>query len=83
MNTEVVIERFIIDKLMSQGSQPKIDPDESLFTIGVLDSLAFLQLIVLIEEQFGVTIEDGEVIPDNFETINRIKAFLEKKQQGR
>jgi acyl carrier protein len=37
-------------------------------------------LIAFIEEQFGVMIEDSEVIPENFETINEIKDFIEQKK---
>ena len=82
MKTVHVIERFIMDELAPQGGPRTIGPDESLFAIGALDSLDFVRLIVFIQEQFGVTVEDGEVIPDNFHTLNGIQAFLEKKQQG-
>lgn len=53
-----------------------------LLCSGILDSLTLLRLVVMIEERFGVAVEDGELIPDNFETINRIKAFLESKQRA-
>ncbi len=82
MRTVHVIERFIMDELVSQDGRRTIGPDESLFGIGALDSLGFLRLIAFIEEQIGVTVDDGEVIPDNFQTLNGIQAFLEKKQQG-
>jgi acyl carrier protein len=53
-----------------------------LISRGVLDSLALLRLIAFIEEQFGVTVNDDEVIPDNFETVNEIKSFIDKKKVG-
>lgn len=83
MNTEATIERFIINEVMMGDSQIKIDPDQSLLTSNVLDSLALIRLVNFIEEQFGVSVEDDEVIPDNFETINAIKTYLENKIQSR
>lgn len=80
MNTEATIERFIIDEILLGDSQTKIDPDQSLINSGVLDSLALIRLIGFVEEQFGVTIEDDEVIPDNFETIAAMSTFLAQKR---
>lgn len=82
MSIEVVIERYIIDQLLFGDSEVKLDPDQNLITGGLLDSVAILQLIVFIEEQFNVTVEDGEVLPDNFQSINLIKEFVERKQQA-
>ena len=79
MNIESVLERFIIDDLIIGVSRNKIDPNESLIANGVIDSLAILQLIAFIEERFGVTIDDSEVTPDNFQTINVMKALIEEK----
>ncbi len=81
MSTEAVIERFIIDELLFGGGLTKIDPDKDLISTGFLDSVAVLRLLLFIEEQFKVTIADDEVLPDNFRTINRMKAFIENKQQ--
>lgn len=80
MDLETAIERFIVDEIMLADSQTKIDPDESLISSGVLDSLALLRLIAFLEEQMGITVEDAEVIPENFESINEIKAFIDRKK---
>jgi len=80
MDVETAIERFIVDEIMLGDSNTKIDPNESLISSGVLDSLALLRLIAFLEEQMGVTVDDSEVIPENFESINEIKSFIEKKK---
>lgn len=58
----------------------KLDPNESLVSSGVIDSLAILRLITFVEETFGVTVEDDEVVPENFETVHIIKEFVEARQ---
>jgi acyl carrier protein len=82
MNVENAVERFIVDEILLGDSQTRIEPSQSLIGSGVLDSLALLRLIAFIEEQFGVTVNDDEVIPDNFETINEIKSFVERKRSA-
>lgn len=42
MDTETAIERFIVDEIMLGDSSTKLDPNESLISTGVLDSLALL-----------------------------------------
>ena len=79
MSAQARIERFILDELL-MGSRDSIDPDESLIASGVLDSLALLRLIGFIEEQFGVVVDDDEVVPENFESINVMTALVTTKQ---
>ncbi|MDT7041546.1 acyl carrier protein [Candidatus Nitronereus thalassa] len=82
MNNEEKLKTFLLDKTTSDGSMGELGYDENLYTLGILDSLAFIQLIRFLEEEFGVAVGDGEVIPKNFETINNIVGFLEKKQDA-
>ncbi len=81
MSTEAKIERFILDELLLGGNgRAAIDPDEPLVSSQILDSLALLRLILFLEEQFGITIDDGELVPDNFQTINLVKTFIDQKK---
>ncbi len=79
MNTKEVIEKFIVDEIMLADSGTKIDPDESLISNGVLDSLALLRLIAFVEEQFDIEVDDGDVVPDNFQSLNVMEKFLADK----
>lgn len=51
--------------------------DTNLREIGV-DSITLMQLIVLIEEKYGIEIEDDDIVEDNWETISRIMSTVEK-----
>jgi acyl carrier protein len=56
-----------------------IADDESLLTRKVVDSLGVFRLIAFLEEAFSLTIEDTDIVPENFETINLIDAFVARK----
>jgi len=77
---EAVIERFIVGDLLLGSNHTELDLNQPLISSGILDSLGLLQLMSFIKQQFGVAVQDGEVIPDNFQTIRRISTFIEGKQ---
>jgi acyl carrier protein len=79
MDIKETVEKFVVEELMVSPPGTSLDPDTSLVSSGVIDSLAILRLITFLEEKFGIAVEDEEVVPENFETINVIKAFVEDK----
>lgn len=79
MNTKSELEQFILDDLLS-GARQNLDPEEPLFSTGTLDSLGTLRLITFIEERFGLQVGDGDVGEDNFGTLNRLVAFIDRKK---
>ena len=74
------IERFIVEELLRDSGRQSISMEEPLISTGLIDSLAMLRLIGFLEEEFSLTIGDGEVTPDNFETMRQLLQFLERKQ---
>ena len=51
-----------------------------LFKEGIFDSMAFVLLIDFIEEKFGIKPGDEDLIEENFESINAISTFVERKK---
>lgn len=49
-----------------------LERDINLFDEGLLDSLAFTELLILVEEQLGVTIAPSEIEKDDMNTPNKI-----------
>ena len=56
---------------------PAIDTD--LFDTGVIDSLAFVELLLRLEQEFGVSVSVDDLEIDNFRTIERIAEFVEAR----
>jgi len=78
INVKHEITRYIIDNMLF-GDGDKLDETVSFQESGVLDSLGFLELITFIEEKFGIEIVDGELIPENFDTLQRVSHFVQQK----
>ncbi len=56
--------------------------DASLIAAGVIDSTGMLEVITFLESEYGISIDDTEMTPDNLETIDRIASFVSKKQSA-
>ena len=59
-----------------------VSDSESLLEAGVVDSLAVLSLIQFIEKQYGMTVAEDEMMPENFDTIEAIAAFVERRRSS-
>jgi acyl carrier protein len=79
MNISANIENFILKELLVGDGRSGLESDESLISNGVIDSLGILRLIAFLEEEFKISVEDAEVIPENFETINAMRELVESK----
>jgi acyl carrier protein len=73
------IQNFIAENILfSSGGFPYSDTT-SFLDNGIIDSMNILQLGMFIEESFGISVEDDEITPDNFDSIERLAAFIERK----
>jgi acyl carrier protein len=60
----------------------KIKDDTLIFREGYLDSMGFIMLITFIEEEFGIKTDDADLIEENFESINAITDFIDRKTKS-
>ena len=64
------IRQYIIESSVAQSN--KLEDDTHIFDSGVLDSMGLLFLIEYLNENYDVQVNDEELVPENFETIERI-----------
>ena len=80
MDVEIKIADFVERHLLARADRTAVARDESLIAGGLLDSLAVVELTAFVERAFGIKVEDEEVVPANFETIQKIAAFVARKR---
>ncbi len=80
MSTEERVKALMEGNLQWSGSWSDVDEDYPLLEKQVVDSLGMITLISLLEDEFDVEIDDGDVVPGNFRTIRQIAALVESKR---
>ena len=72
--------RSLLVQELSISAAADVGPDVPLLQKGVIDSIELMQLVSALEAKLGVSIDETEILPGNFRTLNAIAAFLERKQ---
>lgn len=73
------IRSFVVLKFPLARKRNVTDTDLLLET-GVLDSLGILDVVQFIEAEFGLHVEDDELLPENFQSIQRLTEFVRTKR---
>lgn len=71
------VRSFVVQHFLS-GDAGKLGPDGWLVD-EVIDSMGVVALVAFLQEHFEITVEDDEVIPSNFDNINHVVAYVERK----
>ena len=79
MNLEDGI-RSILTQDLSIAAAVDVAADVPLLQRGVIDSIELMQLIAALETRLGIAIDETEILPANFRTLNAIAAFVARKQ---
>jgi acyl carrier protein len=78
VNIAEEIRKYIVNTfLFGQGDD--LSNDDSFLAQGIVDSTGILELVALIEETYSVTVYDDELVPENFDSINRVAGYVTRK----
>jgi acyl carrier protein len=80
MSVSTDIEQFILDELTQGRGITEIGRDENLLSKGIVDSHGVMELVGFLEQRYGISVGDEDLTPENFESVERIEAFVERKK---
>jgi acyl carrier protein len=79
MTTEDRVRRFIADNFLFREDRASVADTESLLEAGLIDSTGILELVAFLEKDFGIRVDDADIVPDNLDSIPRIVGYVEAK----
>src|SRR5437867_9598586 len=80
MQLEEQIQDYLISNLLYVEDDYEYDRDTSFIGDGLIDSMGVTELVTYVESAFGITVEQEDVTPDNFDSINKLAAFIRRSQ---
>ena len=72
------IRQFIVEDFLF-GDDNGLKDDTSFLDEGIIDSTGILELVSFLEEEFSISVEDEELIPENLDSIMNVVTYLERK----
>jgi acyl carrier protein len=52
---------------------------DPLLNSGIIDSVGILELVTFMEKEFGIHVSDEEMLPEIFQTLDALAAFVQQK----
>jgi acyl carrier protein len=73
---ESVVNDYISREIVQDPALLPLSNDAPLLEGGILDSLSLLRLVVFLERQFSITVGESDLLPENFNNVNAICAYI-------
>jgi len=80
-DTATIIRKYISEKILRTNEYPFPD-DASFLEKGIVDSLNLPMLVVFVEEQFGLRVDDADIVPRNFDSVCGLVSYVESSSPG-
>ncbi len=74
------IRNFIIENFL-YGNNDGFNDDISFMEKGLIDSTGILELVAFVEEKYGISVADEELLPENFDSVNNLSRYILNKIQ--
>jgi acyl carrier protein len=79
MDPKPIVRDVITRTVLASSDRKVVADDEPLLDASLIDSVGILEVVEELEQACGVRIEDEELIPENFRSIDDITAFVRTK----
>ena len=78
-SVERTVREFIVDSFMFGEGGDGLASSDSLLDKGIIDSSGILELVSFIERSFGIEVQDAELVPANFDSVDAIGRFVAER----
>jgi acyl carrier protein len=72
------IRAYLLENHLFSSDDGQLGNDESLLEKGIIDSTGILEVIMFLEEKYGIKVKDSEMLPENFDSVNNIVRFVQR-----
>jgi acyl carrier protein len=79
---EAVINDYISRELVQDPALLPLANATPLLEAGVLDSLSLLRLVLFVQERFGIVVDDVDLVPEHFASVDAICDYLRSRAGG-
>jgi len=78
-NAKEILKNYIAENILFTDKGYPYPDNASFLENGIVDSMNVMELVAYVEETFFITIEDAEIEPSNFDSVESIVNFIQRK----
>ena len=78
-NPAALIRSYIAQNILFSGNSYPYADDASFLDEGIFDSMNVLELVTFVEDQFGISVDDQDIVPENFDSVKQLAAYVLRK----
>lgn len=82
VNARQQLRDFLVDVLAQHGDHGELSDCDSIFVSGRLDSFSMMNLVMFLEEAFGINFSDNEFDIELLDSVDKLSAFVDSKNLG-
>ncbi|HOX25363.1 MAG TPA: acyl carrier protein [Candidatus Krumholzibacteria bacterium] len=80
MDLRAKIKDYIVENFLFGDTAPLASDGMSLLDNGIIDSTGVMELVAFLEGDFGLSIADEDLVPENLDSVDNLVAFITRKQ---
>lgn len=82
MDAKVQVREYIVDNFLFGDAEPLTSDAMSLLDGGIIDSVGVMELVAFLEQDFEISVDDNDLIPENLDSVENLVAYITRKKQA-
>ncbi len=82
MSVREELRTLILENYLFSDNPADLADDASFMDLAVIDSTGIMEVVIFMEETFGIKVLDTDLLPENLDSINALVAFVDRKKNS-
>jgi acyl carrier protein len=74
------IRRYVLENILFTDDESALQDGDSFLAGGIIDSTGVMEIVLFIEETFGIKVKDDEMLPENLDSVENLVAYVQHKK---
>ena len=76
------IKSFVAENFLFSKNGFHLSDTASFLEEEVIDSTGVMELVLFVEDTFGITVDDQDIVPENFDSVAQLAAYIERQRKS-
>ena len=82
MPIKALIRAYILENFLYTDDGDQLHNDDSFLETGIVDSTGVVELVMFVEETFGIEVPDEDVVPENFDSVKALVCYVQQNTEA-